>query len=193
VRSQHPLLPQGPYASRVRHSPSLRTSLQVTPNLSRSTIAHCAIPREFCNVPSLSGWGSGAERQFSDGCVHRPRLPVYPHPVPLHVLGCSRFITNKSANQFVSGLIKESGVLADPSASRPGQRARPQTPDPSILDRSIQNVSIKRQRFDRIPYYPLAMFPPHFLHCALSDSVASGVFIDTKVYLFSCRKPSGGL
>ena len=35
------------------------------------------------------------------------------------------------------------------------------------------------------------MFPPHSLHCALSDSVSSGVFIDTKFYLFSRRKSSG--
>ena len=37
----------------------------------------------------------------------------------------------------------------------------------------------------------VAMFPPHSLHCALSDSVSSGVFIDTKFYLFSGRKSSG--
>ena len=35
------------------------------------------------------------------------------------------------------------------------------------------------------------MFPPHSLHNALSDSVASGVFIDTKFYLFTRRKSSG--
>lgn len=35
------------------------------------------------------------------------------------------------------------------------------------------------------------MSPPHSLHCALSDAVASGVFIDTKFYLFSRRKLSG--
>ena len=37
----------------------------------------------------------------------------------------------------------------------------------------------------------LAMFRPHSLHRALSDSVASGVFIDTKFCLFSCRNSSG--
>ena len=35
------------------------------------------------------------------------------------------------------------------------------------------------------------MPPPHSLCCALSDSVASGAFIDTKFYLFSLRNSSG--
>ena len=37
----------------------------------------------------------------------------------------------------------------------------------------------------------LSMFPPHTLRCALSDSVTSGVFIDTKFHLFSRRNSSG--
>lgn len=35
------------------------------------------------------------------------------------------------------------------------------------------------------------MFPPQVLHCALSDSLDSGVFVDTKFYLFSRRNASG--
>ena len=63
---------------------------------------------------------------------------------------------------------------------------------PSAFTQVHQKARTKRRRLDRIPYL-IAMFPPHSLHSALSDSVASGVFIDTKVYLFSCRKSSGGV
>ena len=35
------------------------------------------------------------------------------------------------------------------------------------------------------------MYPPHFLLDALTDSITSGTFIDTKFYVFSHRDASG--
>jgi hypothetical protein len=57
---------------------------------------------------------------------------------------------------------------------------------------ACESISTRALALRYAPIEPLLlMFPPDALRCALNDSVASGVFIDTKCYLFSCRNSSG--
>ena len=67
----------------------------------------------------------------------------------------------------------------------------PRTVYPSVLNGPIQTVHTNQAPSSRSNNSQLIMFPPRSLHCALSDSVASGVFVDTKFYLFSRRNSSG--